>query len=141
MQKSSRPGPRTIQTIARDGMPQARQVRPDLVRASGPDSYFEVSKSFKAAPHAVIRERLAPVAELRGHTRAANRVPRDRLADAAGLSAHLSLNQREIRFLHRTRGELRGQRAMRRVGAGHQQHAAGTAIQAVNNARAQLAAD
>ena len=51
--------------------------------------------------------------------------------------SHAAVHQRQVDLLHLPAGKLRGQVAVRRVVLGHQQHAAGVAVQAVDDARPQ----
>ena len=71
---------------------------------------------------------------------APHRIARDRALDPAGLRLHFAVHQRQVDLLHLPAGELVGQRAVRRVVLGHQQHAAGEAVQPVHDARPQRAA-
>ena len=140
MQERSLPCAGAIHTIPRNRMAQARQMGANLVRAPRPDAYFEIRKSFEALQDAIFGQRFAPVVQARGHSSAANGITRNRLDNSSSFAAHTALNQGKISLLHRTPGELRGQCAMGRIRAGHEQHAAGYAVEAMHDARAQIAA-
>ena len=83
----------------------------------------------------------AALRQPRRHARAAHRIARDRAARCARSSfLHRAVHQREVDLLHLAPGELRRQRLVRGVVLGHQQHAAGEAVQPVHDARPQVAA-
>ena len=97
-------------------------------------------KRVEAPQHAVLGPRRAALGQPRRHARAMHRVAGDGPLDAPALVAHAAVHQRQVGLLHLPSGELRGQAPMGRVVLGHQQHAAGVAVQAMHDARPQRAA-
>jgi hypothetical protein len=81
-----------------------------------------------------------PALEPRGHAGAPPRIARDGFFDAAAIHPDAAADQRQVGLLHLAAGKLRGQGAMRGIVLGHQQHAAGIAVEAVDDAGPQLAA-
>ena len=108
-------------------------VRPVPMRTS------KIREFLESPQHAVIRQRVAAMIEARRHARPMRRIARNRLGDAPGLRVHAALHQRQVRFLRGAIGELAGQRAMRRIVARDEQHAAGSPVQSMHNARPQFA--
>src|ERR1022692_3412539 len=133
-------GGRPIETVASYRMADAGEVHADLVRTAGADAQFQKSEAHEAAEDAVFGPGGAAVAEAGGHARAAPRIARDGLFDAAAIRLHVAVNQRQVGLLHLPAGEQGGQRAMRGVVLGHQNHAAGEAVQAMHDAGPQIAA-
>ena len=68
------------------------------------------------------------------------RIACDGLFDPPAIRFHVAMDQRQISLLHLAAGELRGQRAMRGVVLGHQDHPTGETVQAMHDARPQIAA-
>ena len=117
------------------------EVDPNLMRASRADPHAQYVKPSSALDHFPIGQRRSARVQTRRHTRSLDGIARNLRGDAAAGRRHRAVNHREIRLLHRSRRKLRGQRLMRGVGAGHQQDAAGEAIQAVDDPGPQVAAD
>ena len=78
---------------------------------------------------------------LRCHTGAANGIAGNGGSDTASNLFHPAMYQCKVDLLHLAVVKLLRQRLMRRVGARYNQHAAGFFVQAVDNARPQLAVD
>ena len=55
--------------------------------------------------------------------------------------AHFAVAQSEVDFFHLAVLELGGKRLMRAIGPGHNQNAAGIAVNAMNNAGSSIAVD
>ena len=121
-------------------MLEAGQVHADLVGAPGADADFEQRVPGEAPQHPVLAPGRAAPREARGHAGAMHRIARDRPLDAPALRLHFALHQREVGLGHLAARELLGQAAVRGVILGHQQHAAGEAVQAVDDAGPHLAA-
>jgi hypothetical protein len=109
-------------------------VRPVPMRTS------KKVKAREAAQDAVFGPGGAAAAQAGGHAGAVPRIARDGLFDAALVRLHVAVDQRQVGLLHLAAGEQRGQRAMRGVVLGHQNHAAGEAVQAMHDAGPQVAA-
>ncbi len=135
----ARGGP--VQAVPRDRVAEACQVRADLMCAPGSDADFEVRETREAIPYAIIGQRLASMTQARGHARAADGIAGDGFGDAAGISLHAALRQRQINLLHAARSELRRQRPVGRIRPGHQEDSAGSPVEPVHDTRPQLAAD
>ncbi len=64
-----------------------------------------------------------------------HRIARNRALNPPAFRFHFALHESEVRLSYLAAGELFGEPAMRRVVLGHQQDAAGEAIQAMYNSR------
>ena len=121
----------------RDRMAEARQVHANLMRSAGADADFEIAEAIERFEQTVFRDGFAARGKFRGHADAADRIARDgRSNPAVGLG--LAVHQRQIDFLHLPRLELRGERMMRAIGARDDERAAGFAIEAMDDAGAQI---
>ena len=89
------------------------------------------------AQHAIFGPGGAAAQKPCGHARAMPRIAGDGPLDAPALCFHNAVDQGEVDFLHLPPGKLGGQGAVRRVVFGHQQHAAGEAVQTMHDARPQ----
>ena len=133
------PSRRPIQTIADDGMMQARKMYADLMRAPGADADGEQTELSEFFEHAKFSNCGASDAQPGGHAGTALRVSRDGVGDAARCLLHASVNQGEVVFLNNSSLKLSCQRLMRAVTPSDHQDAACVAVQAMHNSRAELA--
>jgi hypothetical protein len=129
-----------VQLIAVHRMPDARQMHADLVGAASANTHFQIRESGPAPQNFVVGYGGAPGRIPSRHARAVDIVARDRGGDAAGIGRDRAVDEGQINFFGRAGGELSGQVAMSGVGFGHQQHAAGFAIQPVDDAGTQFSA-
>jgi hypothetical protein len=139
--RQSRKGPCTVETIAGDGMADARQVCANLMRSSGADAHFEKSESLQTLADTIFGVRFTAVIEPGRHSRAANWIARDGLVDAPGFRGNAALDQGQISFFDGPRRELGGQRTMCGIRARDQKNAAGSPIEAMHDAWTQFPAD
>ena len=129
----------SVKPVARDGVPDARQVHADLVCPAGADPHFEQGKAAEAAQHAVFAPGGPAARQPRRHPGAADRVTRDGLLDAPGFAPDVPVDQREVDLLDLALGELPREIAMGGVIPGYQQDPAGKAVEPVHDAGPQFA--
>lgn len=137
----SRLGLGAVEGVADDRVADAGEVNADLVGAASADADFEEGELRVAAEDAVRAPSGAAFGEACGHADPAHGVAGDGALDAAGLILHGALDQRQVNFFDFAGGELRGEIPVRGVVLGDQEDAAGEAVEAVDNAGAQIAAE
>ena len=131
------PAPPTVLTIAQDGTADVVQVDADLMRAASFRQQLHRRKTLEPLQNLVkglCRPAFAIVAA-NGHHLADVRMEPDRAIDDVAIPLRTARDQGEILLLDRTHGELFGQLGMGLIVAGDENHAAGVAVEAVDNAR------
>ncbi len=131
----------SVQTVANDGMADVREMNSDLVGTAGSDSHLEKAEFFELFEDPIVGQRGTAGAELGGHAGAAHGIAGNGRGDPGLRLFHSTMHQSQVDFLHAAVVELGGERAMGWVGAGDHKHAAGVAVEAVDDAGAQVAVD
>src|SRR6478672_7197161 len=111
------------------------------MRAAGADAHFEQGELLVALQHAIFAPRCAALRQACRHARAMHGIARDWAIDAAGVVPDAALYQRQINLLDFASRELAREILMRGVGFGNEENAAGQAVEAVNDAGTQIAAE
>lgn len=129
-----------VKRIADYRVTDAGEMYSDLVRSARSDADFEQSEPLKALQYLVFAESGAATSEFRGHSNAAERIASDGSLDAAAIGFQAAMYESQINLVDRAAGELFGEVAMSRVGARHQDHAAGESIEPMHDAWTQRTA-
>jgi len=123
-------------------MAGVREVDADLMGAAGVESEFEV-REFEiriAVEYAVLGAGGAAVAGAGRHASAADGVALDGLLVKAMVTCKEAVGEGEVDLFDRAGGELGSEGAVRGVGTGDEENAAGVAVKAVHDAGARIAA-
>ncbi len=111
--------------------------------AAGFDVNFEQAEftvgSVAAFKHAPVRDSVAAVGAARRHPHAANDVAGDGQVDRAGVFLHPAVHECEVNLAQAAAGKHLAQLAMGAVVLGDDDEAAGSLVEAVNDAGAQVA--
>ncbi len=119
----------------------AGEVDADLVRAPSADADFEIAEARPLFEKAVLGDCAASGGEFRGHAGAAQRIASNVSGDSALILFHAAMGERQINFFDFAVVKLRGERLMGLIGSSDNEHAAGFAIDAMNDAGTQVAID
>jgi hypothetical protein len=129
-----------VNRVANQRMLEVGKVRSNLMRAPGADADFEITEFIEALEQSPLRVGASPGFQASRHARSPHRVPGDRPVDISSGALDVPMHQRPIDLLDLPALKLAGQGLMSGVGAGYHDDAAGVFVQAVNNARPQVAA-
>jgi hypothetical protein len=133
-------GRSAIHAVANQRMLEVGKVRSNLMRAPCADADFEIAEFVEAFEQFPLRVGASPGFQPRRHARSPNRVPGDRTVDMSCGALDRPVHQRPVDLLDLPALKLARQGLMSGVGAGYYDDAAGVFVQAVNNARPQVAA-
>jgi hypothetical protein len=128
-----------VETVAYHGLADAGEMYADLVCAAGADAYLKQREAIEPPQHVIFAPGGAALGQAGSHAHALAGIAGYRLFDAAAILLHFAVNQGEISLLHLAIGELFGEALMRGIVLGYQEHAAGVAVEAMNNAGPQFA--
>jgi UTP--glucose-1-phosphate uridylyltransferase len=146
----SRTGGGPVQCVTDDRMSGGRQVRPDLVGAPGVNADLQQAVAGPGLQHAEVGHRRPALPRPSRHPRPAHPVPPDRhfeprppdTFDPYGPASpfwYTAMHQREIGLVYPSLGELPGELPVSGIVLRDHQHAAGQAVQPVNDAGTQQA--
>lgn len=116
----------------------------DLMRSASINLHFDPGELAKnrveSTDYTIVRDGVAPIGSPRGHSNTANAVAADAGGNRSAILLRPAVYQREVGFLDLAAGKLRGQLAVRLVVFRDYDQPAGLFVEAVNDARAHLAA-
>ena len=131
----------SVQGIAGDLVAEAAQVDADLVRAAGTDADFNKGVVLIADADLPVGDRVAAFLDFGSHADGLPGVPGDGAVDGAGILFHDVFYQGEVNLFHFPVAELGLEAAVGFVVFGDEDDAAGEAVEAVDNAGAEIAAE
>lgn len=120
-------------------MVDAGEMDANLMRASSADAGFEIAEARKLLEKTVLGDGAASGGESGGHAGAAQRVAGDVGGDSALVMFHASMGEGQVDLFDFAVVKLRGERLMSLIGASDNEHTAGLAIDAMNDAGTQIA--
>src|SRR5690349_20303076 len=112
--------------VARDRMTKGGHVGTNLMRPAGPEKNLEKCEAVEMLERFPGGQGGSAGGEAGRHAGAVARVTRNGPGDHTA-ALHAAFDQREVDFLHLSRGELHSKIAVRLICPGHQENAAGEA--------------
>ncbi len=132
---------RSVEPVAEDGVSNTREMYAYLVRAAGSDANAQVGANRKLLKDLVFGERRPAGRKPGCHPSPPDGIASDGRCHGAGLGFHPAVNEGQVYFFDLPALELRGQSLVGEVRAGDHQNAARFFIEAMHDARTQIAAD
>jgi len=114
---------RAVQPVARDRVPDARQMNANLMGSSRLDPDLQEVEIARPLEDAILGVSRASGACPGGHSRSADRVPSNAARDLAALVRKMDMHKRELDFLDRSGLKLLSQRLVGGIRARHDQQA------------------